>query len=354
MGIDLGDLVQKRETSLPAYSGRKVAVDAWNILYQFLSSIRQPDGTPLMDREGHVTSHLAGVLYRTGNLVEAGIQPVFVFDGPPHPLKKATLEMRSARKVEAQAAYEAALEAGDLETARTKAAQTSRLTLPMVTEAQELLSALGVPVVQAPSEGEAQASWMAATGAVAAVVSQDYDSLLFGAPVLVRHLAVGGRRKMPEKQVWVDVAPEEVRLAESLAALGITREQLVDLALLVGTDFHPGVHGVGPKKALDLIRKEGGVEALLRRLHASGASSAAERAVLASEADLGNRDEVRRLFLDPPHAAVGDLRTGAVDAERVRRLMVDRHGFSPDRVEGALARFQAARGKQAQKGLFEF
>ncbi|HLF17258.1 MAG TPA: flap endonuclease-1 [Candidatus Thermoplasmatota archaeon] len=354
MGIDLGDLVQHRETTLASYAGRRLAIDAWNILYQFLASIRQPDGTPLMDAQGRVTSHLAGTLYRTGSLVEAGIQPVFVFDGEPHPLKRATLAERAMRKVEAQAAYEEAVAAGDFEKARSKAQQTSRLTSAMVEETRELLGALGIPCIQAAGEGEAQAAQMAAKGQVAAAVSQDYDALLFGTPLLVRNLTVTGRRKLPGKQVWVEVAPEEIPLAPSLEALGLSREQLVDAAILIGTDFQPGVKGVGPKKALELIRKEGSLDALLRRLAANpaSASSAAERAVAKQAGDLAERDEVRRIFLEPPHAEAGDLTPRPLDAERVRRFMVDGRGFSPDRVEAALARFQAARSRGTQKTLF--
>lgn len=356
MGIDLGDIVVKRPVTLQEYSGQRVAFDAWNILYQFLASIRQPDGTPLMDREGNVTSHLAGILYRTGNLVEAGIKPVFVFDGPPHPLKADTLAGRQARKVQAQAEYEEAIEAGDTEKARTKAQQTSRLTLPMVEQAQALLRALGIPVLQAPGEGEAQASWMCQQGLVRAACSQDYDAVLFGTPRLARHLAVTGRRKLPGKQVWVDVSPEEISLADSLAAAGLTREQLVDAALLVGTDFHPGIHGIGPKKAVAVIKKEGTLEALLDRLAAnpSSADSAVERAIVEQHAALVDRDEVRRIFLQPAHTEVapGAIDPKPVDADAVHAMMVKRHGFSEERVDGALAKFNAARKKAGQTRLF--
>ncbi|HEX2065839.1 MAG TPA: flap endonuclease-1 [Candidatus Thermoplasmatota archaeon] len=355
MGIDLGDVVVRRPVTLAHFSGRRLAVDAWNILYQFLSSIRQPDGTPLMDREGRVTSHLAGTLYRTAALVEAGIKPVFVFDGAAPKLKRETLAARAMRKEKAQAEYAQALEAGDLEAARTKAQQTSRLTAPMVLQAQELLRALGVPVLQAPGEGEAQAAWMCRQGLVDGAVSQDFDALLFGTPLLVRHLATGGRRKLPGKQVWVDVQPEEIPLQDSLAALGLTREQLVDAALLVGTDFHPGVKGIGAKKAIALIQKEGSLEALLARLRAGPApASAAERAILEQQEALADREAVRAIFLEPAHAEVqpADLALRAPDADAVRRLMVDRHGFSQERVDAALARFGAGRSRQAQRTLF--
>lgn len=354
MGIDLGDVVVKRPVALSDYAGKRIAFDAWNILYQFLASIRQPDGTPLMDKQGRVTSHLAGILYRTGNLVEAGIQPVFVFDGPPHPLKADTLAGRAARKEQAQTAYDEALAAGDLETARTKAQQTSRLTVPMVEQAQALLRALGIPVLQAPGEGEAQASWMAQQGLVHAASSQDYDAVLFGAPRLVRHMATGGRRKLPGKQVWVDVEPEEIALDAFLASLHLTREQLVDAALLVGTDFHPGIRGIGAKKAVGLIRKEGSLESLLDRLAAnpSSADSAVERAIIEQHAALAERETVRDIFLRPAHVEAGDLALRAADASAVRSLMVDQHGFSAERVDAALEKFGAGRKKAAQRTLF--
>jgi flap endonuclease-1 len=356
VGIDLGDVVVRTPVTMAHFAGKRLAVDAWNILYQFLSSIRQPDGTPLMDREGRVTSHLAGTLYRTAALVEAGIKPVFVFDGVAPELKRETLAARAQRKEKAQADYATALEAGDLETARTKAQQTSRLTAPMVTQAQELLRALGIPVLQAPGEGEAQASWMCRQGLVDGTVSQDFDTLLFGTPLLVRHLATGGRRKLPGKQVWVEVQPEEIPLQASLAAMGLTREQLIDAALLVGTDFHPGIKGIGAKKAIALIQREGSLEALLARLSAgpAAAASAVERAILEQHEALADRDAVRAIFLHPAHADVqaAELDLKAPDAGAVRALMVERHGFSAERVDAALARFGAGRSKQAQRTLF--
>jgi len=380
VGIDLGDIVVRHPRTLADYSGKRLAFDAWNILYQFLSSIRGPDGSPLTDREGRITSHLQGLFNRTGNLVEAGIRPVFVFDGVPHPLKSETLAQRSARKEKATkemeaeqakpefVAAKAALESATTdeerkearkaltvasEGVRTKAQQTSRLTPPMVESAKELLTALGVPVLEAPGEGEAQASWMAQQGIVDAVVSQDFDAILFGAPRLVRNLGVAGRRKMPGKQVWVEAPPEEVTLAESLGQAQLSREQLIDVALLVGTDFHAGIKGIGAKSAVSLIRADGSLDALLARLDASGSTSAVERYILEQRENLDVRGEVRRIFLEPAHTAeVGDLSLRAPDAARVQEIMVERHGFNRERVVAGLAKYQAGRGKQAQRTLF--
>ncbi len=356
MGIDLGDVVVKHPTSVDAWKGKRVAFDAWNILYQFLSNIRQPDGTPLKDRQGNITSHLAGILYRTSNLVEAGIKPVFVFDGKPHILKRETLATRSARRETATGEYEEALASGDMEKAFSKAQQTSRMTPKMAEEAMQLLRALGIPVVQAPSEGEAQAAWMCAAGHVDAMASQDFDALLFGTPVLLRNLTLGGRRKLPGKQVWVEITPERIDLAESLAGMELDRERLIDAALLVGTDFHPGIKGIGAKKALQILRKEGTLEALLERLAAdpSSAASAVERAILEQHEALIERETVRGIFQDPPHTEDFDLTSTGVDRAAVLDIMVKQHDFSEERVEGALKRFDAGAAKANQQTLFDF
>ena len=184
MGVKLRDLTLRHQIELSDLSGKIIAVDAFNFLFQFLASIRQADGKPLMDSKGNVTSHLSGLLYRTINLLEAGIKPIFVFDGSAPTEKAAVQEAREVIREEARAKFAAALEKGELEEARKFAQQTSRLTREMVTESKELLAAMGLPWVQAMAEGEAQASFMANKGDVWAVASQDYDTLLFAAPRL--------------------------------------------------------------------------------------------------------------------------------------------------------------------------
>src|SRR3990172_8979974 len=264
MGVDLSDLVTATPRTLEDLRGRSIAIDAFNTLYQFLSIIRQPDGTPLMDHQGRVTSHLSGIIYRTTNLLAVGIQPAFVFDGRPPTLKARTVEARGEVKRKAEREWQDALEKGDLARARTKAMQTSRLTGEMVGQSKRLLELLGLPWVQGPSEGEAQAAHIARQGDAWAAASQDYDSFLFGAPVLVRNLALSGKRKLPRKDVYVDVTPEQSDLAVALAKLGLTREQLVDLGILIGTDFNDGVKGIGPKKALALISRHRTIQPPLR------------------------------------------------------------------------------------------
>src|SRR5437867_118312 len=290
MGINLADIVSSEPRTLEDFAGKILAIDAFNTLYQFLAIIRQPDGTPLMDRQGRVTSHLSGLIYRLSNFVEAGIKPVFVFDGEPPRLKARTIQSRGDIKRKAEREWREAVEIGDLATARTKAMQTSRLTGEMIDQSKRLLELLGIPWIQAPAEGEAQASAMAKSGVAHAAASQDFDSLLFGSPRLVKNLAISGRRKLPRKEVYVDVQPEEISLEATLSNLGITREQLVDMGLLIGTDFNEGVKGIGPKKALALIKKHGSLEPALEELGVETES----------------KDEVREIFLKPNVLPNGD------------------------------------------------
>jgi flap endonuclease-1 len=327
VGINLRDvLVAHPEEDVSAFEGRVMALDAYNAIYQFLSSIRQPDGTPLMDAQGRVTSHLSGVLYRTAAIMAKGVRLVYVFDGPPHPLKSDTLEARAEVKRKAQKAWEAALEEGDVEGARMKAQQTSKLDRAMVAEAKDLLDAMGVPWIDAPADGEAQASHMSSSGDVWAVASQDYDCLLYGSAILVRNATLSGRRKLPGRgrREYVQVVPERVELEENLASIGLTREQLVDAAILVGTDFNPGVKGVGPKTAIKLLKTHRDLEGALR----------------AKGVQVEHADEIRSIFLEPEVTEDYSTTFGRVDVDAAIRLLVDDHQFSESRVRSALGKLE--------------
>ncbi len=335
MGVDISGLVKGKPIRIEDLSGRSVAIDAFNTLYQFLSMIRQPDGTPLMDRDGRVTSHLSGLFHRTAALLELGIRPVYVFDGKPPELKKKTLEERRAVKEDAEREWKKALEEGDIKRALSKATRTSRLDSGMIEESLALLDALGVPWIKAPSEGEAQMGFMVRRGDVWAGASQDFDALLFGTTNLIRNLTLASRRRLPSGKT-VDVVPEVVTLSEVLSELGISREQLVDMAVLMGTDFNEGVRGIGPKKALALIGRLGSLEGVAKE----------GKIVLPGEAY-----DVRRIFLEPEVSEDYSLEWRRLDHENVRRIMCDRHSFSVDRVDSVLSKISAKEGVRAQRSL---
>ncbi|MEB3806200.1 MAG: flap endonuclease-1 [Desulfurococcales archaeon] len=332
MGVNLKDLIPqeaRQEIDLRGLKGKVIALDAYNALYQFLAAIRQPDGTPLMDRQGRVTSHLSGLFYRTINLAEAGIKPVYVFDGKPPELKKAEVEKRFARKAEAEKKYIAARRAGMVEEARKYAMQAARLTREMVDDAKKLLTAMGIPWVQAPEEGEAQAAYMASRGDAWGAGSQDYDSLLFGAPRLVRNLTITGRRKLPGKDVYVVVKPEVIDLDVLLGKLGITREQLILIGIILGTDYNPGgVPGMGPKTALQYVRTYKSVD----------------KALEAIQARLPGYD-VRRIyeyFLNPTVSSEYEIVFREPDRDSIYKILVVEHDFNPERVEKAYERLRKA------------
>ena len=326
MGVALRDIITPYKHPAEPDDLRGIAaIDAFNALYQFLSIIRQPDGTPLMDKDGRVTSHLSGIFFRISNFLEQGIQPVWIFDGVPPDMKQRTIGERRAIRDESQEKWEQAKRDGDLQGAFRHAMASTKLDTAILTSARELLSLLGIPVLDAPSEGEAQASHMVSTGEVRYVASQDYDTLLFGAPLLVRNLTVSGKRRFHGRMV--NVQPEMVRLDEVLTGLGLTRDKLIDLAILVGTDFNEGAPGIGAKTALKKVIN-GEFDAVIR-----------------SKLPDFDPDPVREFFLHPPVTSGNELEWKKPDYDRTITFLCEGYGFSEDRIAPVLAKI-AGRGRQ--------
>ncbi len=326
MGVILTPIITKDQTTLAELSGRTVAVDGNGELYQFLALIRLRDGTPLKDSKGRITSHLSGLFYRTTRLIaDHALKLVFVFDGAPPRLKEREVAKRRAVKLKYESDHAAALARGDLEQAYSKATMTSRLTREMIAEARELLRLMGVPTVQAPSEGEAQAAHMALRSPDIWAASKDYDSLLFGAPRLVRFLSISGKEFLPSKGTFRPIVPETIVLDRLLDGWGITREALVDLAMLVGTDFNEGIKGIGPKKALALVQRYGRIEDMPAEIrNAIG--------------DPDMIDDVRRIFLQPDVSDEFDMNQREPDLAGIVRFLCDEREFGRDRVSAALER----------------
>ncbi|MDA4127985.1 MAG: flap endonuclease-1 [Thaumarchaeota archaeon] len=334
MGLDLGNIVTREKIELQQLTGWKLAVDAYNTLYQFLAIIRGASGEHLKDSHGRVTSHLSGLFYRNINLMELGIKLVFVFDGKPPELKTQEIQRRSAQRREAQVQYTKAIEVGDIVAARKYAEASTSLRGDMVKESKALLETMGIPWVDAPSEGEAQASVMAAEGTVNAVASQDHDSLIFGAPILVRNVTISGKRRLPSKGIVVNVQPERITLADVYGELQLTREQLVDLAILLGTDFNPdGFEGIGPATALKHIRKYGRLEDIPD---------------MTEELSKINYNAIRHLFLEPPCIKGIKPEWKPVDKQRIYSFLVEEHSFSRDRVQAALNRLKNVESAQTE------
>jgi len=322
MGIAFSSLIEGKPITIEQLSGKRIAIDSFNWLYQFLSIIRGADGQPLMDSRGRVTSHLSGLFYRTINLLEAGVKPIYVFDGKPPEFKHAETARRREVRETAREKWQAALAAGEMAEAKKQAARSTTLTDEMLEDARVLLSAMGVPVIQAPSEGEALCAQMAADGDVWAVASQDFDTLLFGAPRLIRNLSIYGRRKY-RKQGWVMVNPEIIELEAALKGLGIDRNQLIILGMLVGTDYDQGgIEGIGPVKGMKLVSEKKTLAAVLEQTGWPFDVPA---------------QEIFDFFKNPPKGEY-KLEFHAPNNEKIISLLCDEHEFSRERVETALAR----------------
>ena len=320
MGVQISDLILKKEINLPDISGRIIGIDGNNVSYQFLTRIRQMGtGKLLRDAKGRITSHLTGIFYRTSNFIEIGIQPVFIWDGKPPRLKNKTIMKRRETRTEAKKRWMKALEKG--EDAMTYAQASSKLTLPMVEESIQLLDYMGIPSIKAPSEGEAQLAMMARKGDIWASASQDWDSLLFNSPRLLRNLSITGRRKRPKKQEYITIKPEIVELEKVLQNLGITREQLITIGILIGTDYNTGIKGIGPKTALRLIKKYKTTKRILEN-------------VTWHEED--NFEEIFNYFLDPPVSKEYEIRWKKPNSEKLLEFMVEEHTFSRKRVENVV------------------
>lgn len=335
MGVSLEGLVEGKEVELTELAGKKIAIDAFNTLFSFLSIIRdRMTGEPLRDSKGRITSHLSGLFYRTSNLIEAGIKPIFVFDGEPPEFKKKTVEERKATREKAKEKWEEALKKG--EKAITYAQAASQLTDEMVEDSKKLLGIMGIPWIQAPSEGEATCAHLCKEGAVFAAGSQDMDSLLFGSPRLIRNLSITGRRKLPRKEVYVEVKPEIIELERVLSTLGITREQLVIIGLLVGTDYNPGIERVGPKTALKLVKEHKTLKKVLEQVEWKGEE---------------DPEEIYNFFLRPPVAKEFEIEFKKPDSEKIIKFMVDEHDFSLERVEKVIETLQKSFSSGTQSSL---
>ncbi len=318
MGVDLRDIVTAKTIEISELRNKLIAIDAFNAIYQFLSALRQSDGTSLKDSHDNITSHLSGLFYRTIRQMKFGIKPIYVFDGKPVDLKFKTLEKRSSAKEAAKEKWSKAIDEGNLEDARKFAKRTSTLTGEMVGESKNLLTAMGIPCVQAINDGEALCAHICKKGDAYAVATQDYDALLFGAPKTLRNLTFTGDREL-----------EMLNLADVLKNLGISREQLIDIGILVGTDFNDGVKGIGPKTALKIVK--------------SGK--------FPTEKFNFDVEDIRKIFTSPNVSDEYNIEFKDYNEDEIFKILCDEHDFSRERIKNGMDELRKAKEESMQKGL---
>jgi len=338
MGVQISAIIPKTEVELQDLSGRKVAIDAYNILFQFLSIIRQRDtGEPLRDSKGRITSHLSGLFYRTIKLIDTGIKPIYVYDGEPPEFKKKTIESRDLAREEARKKWKKAVKEERKEDIMVYAQAALKVTDEMMLESKKVLDAMGVPWIQAPSEGEAQCALICKNGDADYTGSQDYDALMFSSPRLIRNLSITGKRKLPRQEAYIEIKPEIIELDKVLSSLGITKEQLIILGILVGTDYNPqGIKGIGPKTALKMVKEHRTLDKVLEQVEWKFDVDA---------------HKIYEFFLKAPVTEKYRIEWKQPDKDKLMELMVEEHDFSQVRVENAVNRLMEAKREGTQSRL---
>jgi len=334
----IGDVAPEavKENEFKNYFGRKVAVDASMSLYQFLIAVRN-EGAQLTSSDGETTSHLMGFFYRTIRMVENGIKPVYVFDGKPPTMKAGELEKRHERREVAQKAMDQAAETGDVQEVDKQARRLVKVSKSHVEEAMKLLGLMGIPFVHAPCEAEAQCAALQKSGKVFAVATEDMDALTFGTGVLLRHLTFSEARKMPIKEFYLE---------KVLQALEFTMDEFIDLCILLGCDYCDSIKGIGPKRAVELIKQHRSLENILEKMDKKKYTVP----------ETWPYQQARRLFKEPEiqEADTVELIWSAPDEEALVAYMCGEKGFQEDRVRNGCKKLQKARQTSTQGRLDNF
>lgn len=326
------------EQKFESYFGRKIAIDASMSIYQFLIVVGRTGTEMLTNEAGEVTSHLQGMFTRTIRLLEAGIKPVYVFDGKPPDLKKAELSKRFSRREDAAAGLAEAVETGDKAEIEKYSKRTVKVTKQHNEDCRKLLRLMGVPVIEAPGEAEAECAALCKSGKVYAVASEDMDSLTFGAPKFLRHLMEPTSRKLPVV---------EFDVSKALQDLELTMDQFIDLCILCGCDYCDTIKGIGAQTALKLVRQHGSLESVLENLNK-------DRYQIP---DSWPFQEARQLFKEPlvtTEESQTELRWTPPDEEGLRKFLVEENGFNNDRIMKAIEKIKAAKNKSSQGRLDSF
>ncbi|KAK7344312.1 hypothetical protein VNO77_13770 [Canavalia gladiata] len=327
-----------KENKFESYFGRKIAVDASMSIYQFLIVVGRSGTETLTNEAGEVTSHLQGMFTRTIRLLEAGMKPVYVFDGKPPDLKKQELAKRLSKRAEATEDLSQAMETANKEEIEKFSKRTVKVTKQHNEDCKRLLRLMGVPVVEAPSEAEAQCAALCKAGKVYAVASEDMDSLTFGAPKFLRHLMDPSSKKVPVM---------EFEVAKILEDLNLTMDQFIDLCILSGCDYCDSIRGIGGQTALKLVRQHGSIENILENINK-------ERYQIPDDWPY---QEARRLFKEPMVITEEEelnLKWSAPDEEGLITFLVNENGFNSDRVTKAIEKIKAAKNKSSQGRLESF
>lgn len=334
MGVDLKSIIPNEKTKINKFSSKIIAIDAYNAIYQFLTTIRGRDGNQLTDWNGRITSHISGLFYRNVNFLSLGIKPIYVFDGKPLELKAKEIQRRQELKAKAAVKYEKAIADKNTKNMRKYAQQSTSIKSSMIDDSKYILKLLGIPYIQAPSDGEATAAHLTLTDQAFAVASQDFDSILFGAKRLIRNFTLSGKRKIPNRNTYVEIEPEMIEINKILSKYKLTRIQLIDIGILIGTDFNPhSFHGIGAKTALKLIQKYSALENIPK---------------ISEELTRIKFHEIRNIFLNPNVAHITQIDFNEINYNGVEEYLINEKNFSAERIKSTLNKMKINLKKREQ------
>ncbi|MBA7536999.1 hypothetical protein ES705_29265 [subsurface metagenome] len=294
MGVKLKDLVVREPLDFSKLAGKIIAVDAPNVIMSLFNFARKnPDGSRaglILDRTQRPISHLYGLLYRIIFFYSKKIFPIFCFDGLDSKLKKLKTKDRLNDFIFTKKLYESTLRSGNRESARNIALFKEYLCPNVIEESKQLLGALGIPYISSPASAESQCAQLVKDRVAHYSNSQDFDSLLFGCPRQIQNLSKSLRRKVQGRWKYQKIVPIVINLKENLKRLGIDQFQLVDVGILIGNDYFPGIRKIGPKHAYRFVKNHKSLEKVIRQEKNNYDFSSLSRDLIA---------KVRKIFLLP-------------------------------------------------------
>lgn len=328
-----------KEQKFESYFGRKIAIDASMSMYQFLVIVGRVGSDLLTNEAGEVTSHIQGMFTRTIRLLESGMKPVYVFDGQAPDLKREELKKRFEKRTDATEDLAGAQEAGNKEDVEKYSKRTVKVTRQHNEDCKKLLRMMGVPVVEAPSEAEAECASLCKEGKVYAVASEDMDSLTFGSPKFVRHLMEPSARKIPVMEFDISMVLEELELS---------MDQFIDMCILCGCDYCDTIRGIGPQTALKLIKQHKNIEGVLESLKEK------ERFQIPDPWPFERARELfRRPVVNPP-VTISEFKWNSPDEEGLKKFLIEENGFNHERIVKAIEKIKLAKNKSSQGRLESF
>ncbi len=290
-----------------------------------------------------MTGHILGLFNRSIMLMEKGVRPCWVFDGKPPEAKKRTLNERKKKKEQAEQNRQEALEEGDMDKVLKYAGMSVKVTSQMTNDAKELVRLLGLPVIEAPSEAEAECSIMAKAGKVYAVATEDMDCLTFGCPILLRDFT---NKDDPVIEIKLDIV---------LKDLNITMDQFIDICILCGCDYADSIDGIGPIKAHKLIQEYKNIEGVLAYVDEYNKDGKKKKKFI-YDLETFPYEEARKLFRNPECSDPEkiELKFLTPDYEGLKKFLVEGKGFAESRIDSAMKRIEAAKEKANQSRLDSF